>query len=187
MHLTARSLFHRAVATAGIASAAGLAAVPSGGGEERREPIEAAIPEALTAAEARGRARLLQETYEATLHVIHRRYFDRDEKDVIPARALEDVFRTADKGTGRMTRWIAVNTPPMNVDHAPREGFETRAAEALADGAEEFESVEGGVYRRAGAVTLFASCLRCHESGLTKQISKERVAALVVAMPVRAD
>ncbi len=143
-----------------------------------------AAPERVTVAEARGRARLLQATYEATLHVIHRRYFDRDEKETIPARALEDVFRAADEGTGRTTRWISVSTPAMNVDHKPREGFETQAAAVLGSGEEEYEAVEDGVYRRAGAVTLFASCLRCHESGLTQRISKQRVAALVVAMPV---
>lgn len=146
------------------------------------EPVELIAVE-----EARGRARLLHDAYESTLHVIHRRYFDADEKDAIPARALEDVFKSVDEANGTTTRWIAVNTPPMNVDHAPREGFETDAAAALGEGRTEFEAVEGETYRRAGAVRLFASCLKCHESGLTKQIRKERVAALVIRLPLRTD
>jgi len=139
----------------------------------------------LTVEEARQQARLLQTNYEATLHVIHRRYFDADEKQMIPAKALEDVFRLVDEGTGRSTRWIAVSTPAMNVDNKPQPGFEEAAAEALRSGQKEFETVEGNVYHRAGAIKLFASCLRCHESGLTKQITKDRVAALVMTIPLR--
>ena len=156
--------------------------------EKPAGPAEGATAvQQVTVEEARGRARLLQSTYEATLHTVHRHYFDADEKDTIPARALEEVFRSADDGTGRSTRWIAVNTPPMNVDHAPREGFEAQAAKALGAGSEEYEAVEDGVYRRAGALTLFASCLRCHESGLTQQIGRRRVAALVVGIPLRSE
>ncbi len=139
----------------------------------------------MTVDQAREQARLLQTTYEATLHVIHRRYFDADEKQMIPAKALEDVFRLVDEETGRTTRWIAVSTPAMNVDNTPKEGFEEAAAEALRSGQKEFESVEGNVYQRAGSIKLFASCLRCHESGLTKQITKDRVAAFVMTFPLR--
>ena len=145
---------------------------------------EARPIERVGVAEARRQTRLLSETYEATLLIIHRRYFDRDDKELIPARALEEVFRSTDEGSGRATRWVAVNTPPMNVDHAARAGFEQRAAEELAAGAESFEAVEEGVYRRAIPVALTASCLRCHEPGLTKQITKRRVAAVVFEIPV---
>jgi hypothetical protein len=146
---------------------------------------EPAGAERLAVEEARAQAKLLQTTYEATLHVIHRHYFDAEEKETIPAKALEDVFRLADEGTGRSTRWISVSTPAMNVDHKPQPGFEEAAAEALKSGQKEFESVEAGVYHRAGSIRLFASCLRCHESGLTKQITKERVAGFVTSFPIR--
>jgi hypothetical protein len=138
----------------------------------------------LTVDEARNQARLLQTTYEATLHVMHKHYFDAEEKVTIPAKALEDVFKLTDEGTGRSTRWIAVSTPAMNVDHKPQAGFEETAAEALRSGEKEYESIEGNVYRRAGSIKLFASCLRCHESGLTKQITKDRVAGFVMSIPI---
>jgi hypothetical protein len=141
----------------------------------------------LTIEEARGQARLLHGTYNAALRTIHRRYFDAEEKEAIPAKALEDMFPEIDEGTGRTTRWISVNTPAMNVDHEPRDGFEKQAAEALAEGKKEFESVEGSVYHRAGEVRLVASCLKCHLSSLTRQVQKDRVAALVISIPVRTE
>ena len=162
-----------------------FAGTPGEGGDAPPPPMKSA--ESLSVAEARGRARLLQRTYETTLQTIHRRYFDADEKDAIPAKALEDVFEEADAGTGRTTRWIAVNTPPMNVDHTPGEGFEKRAAEALSAGVTEFEAVDDGVYHRAGAVRLGASCLKCHLSALTKQVTTPRVAAIVISIPVEAQ
>lgn len=180
--------------SATAAAVIGLAALVAGAAfdvrpapQEAERPYATSTAEPIAVDEARGRARLLHDAYESTLHVIHRRYFDADEKDAIPARALEDVFKSVDEANGMATRWIAVNTPPMNVDHAPREGFEADAAAALGEGRTEFEAVEGDTYRRAGAVRLFASCLKCHESGLTKQIRKERVAALVISLPLRAD
>lgn len=154
-----------------------------------QEPVQnsASAAEKLSLPETRRQARLLQDTYEATLHVMHRRYFDADEKDVIPARALEDVFALVDEETAGTTRWIAVNTPAMNVDHEPKTDFEKEAAKALAEGNREHEQVIDGMYHRAGAVTLFGSCLKCHLSGLTKQVQKERVAALVVRLPVQEE
>lgn len=143
--------------------------------------------EPLTVEEARRQAVLLQNTYEATLHVMHRRYFDADEKDVIPARALEDIFDLVDEETGGTTGWIAVNTPAMNVDHEPKTEFEVQAVEVLNQGERVHEAVIDGTYHRAGAVTLFGSCLKCHLSALTKQVQKERVAALVVRLPVQAE
>lgn len=138
-----------------------------------------------TVAEARAQARLLQSTYDASLRAIHRKYFDADEKEAIPARVLEDVFLEVDAGTGRTSRWISVNTPAMNVEHEPRDEFEKQAAEALSSGVGEFEEVRNGVYRRAGEVHLVASCLKCHLSSLTRQVQKDRVAALVISMPIR--
>jgi len=138
----------------------------------------------VTVAEARRQASLLNEAYMATLHVVHREYFDTKQRDTLPARALEDVFKQIDERTKGQTRWISVNTPPMNIDHEPKPGFEEDAAKALTGGSREFERVENGLYHRAAAVTLFASCNKCHLSALSSRRSG-RVAALVITLPVR--
>ncbi|MGZ0164995.1 MAG: c-type heme family protein [Planctomycetales bacterium] len=138
----------------------------------------------LTVAEARRQSRLLHDTYVATLHTVHRQYFDKDERETIPARALEEVFRQVDAETGGKTRWISVNTPAMNIDHRPKAGFEKDAARQLSKGEREFERVEDGTYFRAGAVSLFAGCTKCHLSGLRPQQRVRSVAGLVMSVPV---
>ena len=94
-----------------------------------------------TVPEARRQTKLLHDTYIATLHTVHRSYFDKDEREIIPARAMEEVFRQINAETGGKTRWIAVNTPAMNIDHSPQEGFEKDAARELKQGKHEFERV----------------------------------------------
>jgi hypothetical protein len=138
----------------------------------------------LTVAEARRQSRLLHNTYIATLHTVHRQYFDEGERETIPARAMEEVFRQVDAETGGKTRWISVNTPAMNIDHKPKEGFEKDAALQLAKGEREFERVEDGTYLRAGAVSLFAGCTKCHLSGLRPQQRVRSVAGLVMSFPI---
>jgi hypothetical protein len=140
-----------------------------------------------TVAAARRQAKLLQKTYITTLQMMHRRYFDEDERHPIPARTLEEVFAEVDAGTERKTRWIAVNTPAMNVDHEPQPGFETAAVAALTEGKPDFEQVENGVYRRAGVVPLAGGCLKCHVSGLSKQVTQPKVAGFVIAIPVQGE
>ena len=54
---------------------------------------------------------------------------------------MEEVFRQIDAEIGGKTRWIAVNTPAMNIDHSPQEGFEKDAARELKQGKHEFERV----------------------------------------------
>lgn len=141
----------------------------------------------LTVEEARRQAKLLHVTYEATLHTVHREYFREAGRTPVPARVLEDVFYWVDEETHGETRWIAVNTEAMSIEHNPESEFEKQAAKELATGKEDFERVEGGMYRRAGAITLFATCLRCHESALQQQRSKKRVAALVISIPIKDD
>ncbi|MBI1312846.1 hypothetical protein GC176_16275 [bacterium] len=141
----------------------------------------------VTVPEARRQAKLLHDTYVATLHTVHRTYFDENSRDVIPARALESVFREIDHETGGQTRWIAVNTPAMNIDHKPKPGFEKDAARQLAKGDREFERIENGVYHRAGAVSLFAGCTKCHLSGIRPQQGVRSVAGLVISVPVKAE
>lgn len=143
--------------------------------------------ERLTVAEARRQAKLLHEVYVRTLHTVHRTYFDEDSRDTIPARAMENVFRDVDRETGGQTRWIAVNTPAMNIDHKAKPGFEKDAVRQLAKGEREFERIKDGVYQRAGAVSLFAGCTKCHLSGIRPQQNVRSVAGLVISIPVTAD
>lgn len=142
---------------------------------------------ATNVAAARQEAMLLQKTYISTLQMMHRRYFDEDERHPIPARTLEEVFEEVDRGTERKSRWIAVNTPAMNIDHEPQPGFETAAVEALSEGKTSFEQVEDGVYRRAGVVPLTGGCLKCHVSSLSKQVTQPKVAGFVIAIPVQSE
>lgn len=153
--------------------------------DEEASSQDNAAGKPLTVEDARRQAKLLQRTYVTTLQMMHRRYFDEDERHPIPARTLEEVFKDVDHGTQRTTGWIAVNTPAMNVDHEPEPGFETDAVAALTGGEKEFERVEDGTYRRAGVVPLAGGCLKCHVSGLTKSVSTPRVAAFVIAIPVQ--
>ena len=142
----------------------------------------------LSVAEARGRAKLLHDTYEATLHIAHREYFHEGERITLPARALEDVFALIDEETKGKTRWISVNAQAMSINHKPKTKFEKQAAKELSSGKDSFEAIEGGVYHRAGSIRLFASCLGCHEPGvLPNQRRANRKAALVISLPVKAD
>lgn len=159
----------------------------SNGESQKADSSEKAdeAPDKLTIPEARRHTKLLHDTYIATLHTVHRSYFDKDERAIIPARAMEEVFRQIDAETGGKTRWIAVNTPAMNIDHNPKEGFEKDAARELKKGKRDFERVEDGIYLRAGAVSLFASCTKCHLSGLRPQQKVRSLAGLIISMPVK--
>lgn len=134
--------------------------------------------------EARRQATLLHETYVATLLVVHREYFDEDERQKLPARAFEDVFRNMDERTKGHTRWISVNAPAMNLDHEPKPGFEKQAAESLTNGDEYFERVEDGYYHRAAGIQFAASCSKCHLSGLGHRRAG-RMAGLVISLPIQ--
>jgi hypothetical protein len=135
-----------------------------------------------TVAEARERARLLHGTIHDTLQLVHARYYREDERLPIPASSLEDLFRSVAGRSGVELRWLVVEGRAMNVEHLPREGFETAAAEALAAGKGEHEAVADGRYRHAGAITLKAECLKCHLPGRSSNAS--RTAGLVIAIPV---
>lgn len=171
----------------GLFAVTSFAEPPKTSTDEAAPSQDETADEPLTVEEARRQSRLLERTYVTTLRMMHRRYFDEDERHPIPARTLEEVFKEVDAGTQRTTGWLAVNTPAMNVDHEPEPGFETDAVEALSDGKEAFERVENGVYRRAGAVPLAGGCLKCHVSALTKRVSTPRIAAFIVSMPVQEE
>ncbi len=140
----------------------------------------------VTLAVAKDRANLMHSIYSATLDTMHHRYFRR-EQAVLPARAMEDVFAEIDRQSGIKTRWIAVNTPAMSVNHEPATDFEKKAAEEIAAGKPDYARVEKGYYQRAGAIPLAAGCVGCHTRFGMPNDKKPRFAALVISIPVKAE
>ena len=137
---------------------------------------------AATVDEARERARLLHETFHATLQFVHHEYYRPDQKLAIPATTLKRVFDELATSRNVKLRWLAVNAQAMNVDHIAEDEFEKAAVMALTKGQEEFSQVEDGVYRHAGAITLSSECLKCHLPRRTS--TKDRTAALVISIPL---
>lgn len=136
----------------------------------------------LTVDEARGRARLLHESFHATLHFVHEEYYRPDQRLTIPATTLDRVFKELEKRRNVKLHWLAVNAQAMNVDHIPEDEFEKASVAALTAGKEEFESVEEGHFRFAGAIQLSSDCLKCHLPNRTS--TKSKLAALVISMPL---
>lgn len=137
----------------------------------------------VSVAVARERASLMHEIYTTTLDVMHHRYF-RSERTIVPARAMEDVFAEMQRTSKTEARWIAVNLKAMSLNHEPGTAFEKRAAQEIAEGKTDVETVEDGFYRRAGAIPLGVGCIGCHE-GVFRLPSKEpKFAALVISIPV---
>ncbi len=133
--------------------------------------------------EARGRARLLQETIHATLQIVHREYFREDEHLTIPSRTMKRVFRELKRRCNVDLHWVVINAQAMDVDHKPRNDFEKKAAAAIASGKSEYEQVSDGVYRHVGAITLASECLKCHLPNRTS--TEDRAAGLVITMPIK--
>ncbi len=132
----------------------------------------------------RERAKLVHNIYATTLDVIHHRYF-RGDRTAIPARSLEDVFSVIAKEENSEANWIAVNTKAMSINHRPKGEFEKQAATRIAAGDEAYESVEGGVYRRAQGISLMnKGCLGCHLGFGAADSKVKRFAGLVIEIPV---
>lgn len=140
--------------------------------------------ERISVAEARERARLMHRVYAATLEVMHHHYF-RENRSVLPARALEDVFEELDEQSKIQTRWIAVNTPAMSIQHQTKTEFEKKAAAEISTGKAEYGRVEDGYYRHAGAIPLGPSCVGCHTRFFQKPAETPRFAGLVISIPVK--
>lgn len=135
---------------------------------------------------ARDRAKVMHSVYEATLDVMHHRYFHR-ERSVVPARAMEDVFSEMKRQLQIEARWISVNLKPMSIDHEPVSEFEKLAAREIADGKTELDLIEDGYYRRAGVIPLGSGCVSCH-AGLFKEANRTpKYAALVISVPIASD
>jgi hypothetical protein len=135
---------------------------------------------------ARERTKLSQDIYESTLHVMHRYYF-RNERSTIPARAMEDIFSDLENESKIKARWIAVNTKAMSIDHEPETDFEKQAAAAIADGKTEFELVEKGYLHSARAIPLGAGCVGCHTGFFSEMPKSKRSAGLVISIPINAE
>jgi hypothetical protein len=133
-------------------------------------------------AEARRQAETLHTTVHATLQIVHHHYFREDEGTPIPAATLKDVFAAVEAEHRVKLRWLAVEGQAMNSDHKPRDPFEHEAVRALKAGKPAYERAEGGVYRRAGSITLLNDCLKCHLPNRTS--TKERTAGLIISIPI---
>jgi hypothetical protein len=135
---------------------------------------------------ARDRAKVMHDVYAATLDAIHHRYF-RGDRDIVPARAMEDVFAEMKRQSKVEARWISVNLKAMSIDHEPQSDFEKQAAKEIAAGKLEVEAVEGGFYRRAGAIPLAGECISCHAGFFRDPPKTPRFAGLVISVPVIDD
>ncbi|MBL8872887.1 MAG: DUF3365 domain-containing protein [Planctomycetaceae bacterium] len=135
---------------------------------------------------ARDQAKVLHEVLHSTLKVIHRRYFHED-RAVIPARAMEDIFDEMKHEGHFEARWIAVNLRAMGIDHEPANEFEKNGAEALKNGKPEYELVDDKTYRRVAPIPLQNGCIGCHEGGLRSSGSKGKLAALVISIPLESQ
>jgi hypothetical protein len=162
-------------------AAVGVCAPPS---DKGARGAGAAEHQPATVGEARTRAQVLHETIHGTLQVVHRDFFDPDQRLAIPSRSLEDVFKELARSWQVQIHWLAVSADAMNVDNNARDDFEKQAVRELAAGKPEFEAVAGGVYRFAGSIRLSSQCLKCHVPHRTS--TEDRVAGLVISMPLRA-
>ena len=152
--------------------------------EEKVAEVAKKAPRA-TLQEAKGQAKLLHDTFDTSLQLVHLEYYREDEGLPIPSLIFEDVFKVVGKERDIKFHWIAVNAQPMSVDHRANDDFEKAAVKELAAGKESYEAVEGDVYRRAGAITLFSQCLKCHVPNRTS--TESRTAGLVISIPIKND
>jgi hypothetical protein len=141
---------------------------------------------AAAVAKAREKAKLMHSIYAATLDAMHHHFF-RNDRAVLPARALEDVFAEMEVQSRVKTKWISVNTKAMSVSHEPKSEFEKKAAVAIAAGKGEFELVEDGYYQRAAAIPLRSGCVNCHSGFFAKAAKTQRFAGLVISVPINKD
>ncbi|TWU41967.1 c-type heme family protein [Novipirellula artificiosorum] len=137
---------------------------------------------AATPSEAKVRARLLFETINGSLQVMHRDFFDDEDTFAIPSRSLEDVFSELKKSHHVEIRWMTVNADVLNVDHDAKSEFEKAAVKALSKGEPAFEKTGDGIYQYAGAIPLRSECLKCHLRRRTR--NEPRTSALTITIPI---
>jgi hypothetical protein len=132
---------------------------------------------------ARDRAEVLHDVFLSTLHVMHDHYFH-EEKAMVPARAMEDVFANMARHQQIKAHWISVNTRPMSINHEPKSDFEKLAAKELASGKETLEQIDQGEYRRAAPVALDSGCIACHTGFFSPGKKSPKFAGLVITIPL---
>ena len=137
----------------------------------------------VSAQTARDRAQLLHDMYSATLDTMHHRYFH-DDRAVVPARAMQDVFEELQRQHHIQARWISASFSPMSIDHEPKTAFEKQAARKLAKGEIVVETLEDGFYRRAGSIALTSGCVSCHNGLFASTSPTPKFAGLVISIPV---
>lgn len=135
---------------------------------------------------AKERAELLHEVYHATLETLHDRYFHGDRAPV-PARTMETIFREIEKKSDTKTRWISASLKAMSIDHEPQTPFEKKAAQMIAEGVVEIETIEDGYYRRAGQIPLTGGCISCHAGVFSNATPSRKFAGLIISIPVIED
>lgn len=140
--------------------------------ERQRTPEQAAVE-----------AELLHDLMHDTLQLVHHRYYKEDEGLELPAATLREIFESNAKKHQVRLRWLVVEGQAMNTDHVARDDFERAAVQALRNGADKFEAIENGVYRRAGPITLSNVCLKCHVPD--RRNTKDRIAGLLISIPVK--
>jgi hypothetical protein len=172
------------LALASILAATVVAALAQA--EPRATEAEALDKHRVSESVARDRAKTMHEIYAATLETMHHHYFHGDRARV-PAKALEDVFDELQQQTKMEARWISVSLQPMSVNHEPKTDFEKQAAKEIAAGKAEFDTLEGGYYRRAGAIRLGSGCVSCHGGLFKGAEGKPKFAGLVISIPVTGD
>ncbi len=158
----------------------------SAGGKRSAKESKAIDAKRVSVEVARDRAKLMHDIYDATLDVMHHRYFHAD-RAMIPARAMEDVFSQMQRKSQTEARWISVNLRPMSLDHKPETTFEKQAARMLATGKPEVEIIEDGYYRRATPIPLAAGCISCHGGFFKQPSEKPKFAGLVISVPVHRE
>src|SRR5690606_18335907 len=121
--------------------------------------------------------------YAETLHVMHERYFH-GSRAIVPARAMEDIFKALKRQSGIEARWMSVNVRAMSIHHEPQTEFELAAAKDIAAGQPAIETVADGYYRRAGAIEMTAGCVACHDGFGKPPTNVPKFAALVISIPV---
>ncbi|WZO96608.1 DUF3365 domain-containing protein [Isosphaeraceae bacterium EP7] len=144
-------------------------------------PVDGDLP--ITVEQARDRAKLMHTIYASTLEALHHHYF-RKGNSILPARAMEDVFDELAEQSKIQSRWIAVTTKAMSLDHQAESDFELEAVRQIASGKGEFERVEKDYYQRAGAIPLTAGCVGCHAGFSVRQTKSPNFAGLVIRIPL---
>ncbi len=162
----------------------GLALIPSGAAlpAEPVDPTVTVTPPAKSEPEARARAKILFETIQGTLQIMHRDFFDEEDGFLIPSRSLEDVFKEVGKSHQIEMHWLTVNADSLNVDHDARNEFEKSAVKEIAKGKPWFETVENNKLKFAGSIRLSSQCLKCHVKRRTT--TEDRFSGLVIEVPI---